>query len=247
MSERNYFAAKIEDLIRREAAGEPMVFSGFLTGEESAEAAAVCRRAGVPFCLYGGYEGAERKILAISSMEHDILLQCFPIALMQIQCGNASAISNRDVLGALMGTGIRRDVLGDIIVRDGKAVFFAAEHIKEFLIQNVTSVGRQNVKIAEAPPLFEIPEPCFEPVRTTVASLRADAVVGGLAHVSREQANRLIDSKSVFINHCLLEKKTKEVSAGDTLVIRGSGKWIIDECGELTKKGRSVLICRKYI
>lgn len=247
MSERNYFAAKIEDLVRREAAGEPMVFSGFLTGEEAAEAASVCRRLGAPFCLFGGYEGSERKMLAVSSMDRDSLLLCFPVVLLMIHCGDVSAISNRDVLGALMGTGIRRDVLGDIIVRDGQAVFFAAEHIKDFLIQNVTSVGRQNVKIAEAPPLFEIPEPHFESVRVTVASLRADAVVGGLAHVSREQANRLIDGKMVQINHCLLEKKTKEVCAGDCLVIRGSGKWIIDECGDLTKKGRSVLLCRKYI
>ncbi|MBQ8894091.1 MAG: hypothetical protein IJ043_06735 [Clostridia bacterium] len=247
MNEKNYFAGKIEDMISREAKGEAMVFSSFLTAEEGAEASMICRRASAPFCLYGGYDGSERKILAVSSLDQEVLLPCFPIVLMQIQGGDLSKITNRDVLGALMATGIRRDVLGDIIVRDGFALFFAADHIKDFLIQNVTSVGRQNVKLSEASEDFQIPEPHFEILRLTVASLRADAVIGGLARVSREQANRLIDGKYVFVNHTQLEKKTKEISAGDNIVIRGSGKWIVDECGDLTKKGRTVLICRKYI
>ncbi len=247
MNERNFFLGKIEDLIRREASGEAMVFSGFLTAEECAEAAAICRRFGAPFLLYGGYEDSERKMLAVSAMDVETLKLCFPMVLLQINGGNIASLTNRDVLGALMATGIRRDVLGDIIVRDGVALFFASEHIKDFLIQNVTSIGRQNVKLNAVSADFQVPPPHFEQLRITVASLRADAVVGGLARVSREQANRLIDGKFVYLNHSLLEKKTKEVHAGDGVVIRGSGKWIIDECGDLTKKGRAVLVCRKYI
>ena len=246
MNDKNYFAAKIQDLIRREENGEGMVFSNFLTAEEGAEAAAICKKAGASFVLYGGYPESERKMLAVSSLDEENLLACFPIVLLRLSGGDLSAVSHRDVLGALMGTGIRRELLGDIIVRDGKAVFFAAEHIKQFLIQNVTSVGRQNVTLEEAPLSFEIPKPHFEELRLTVASLRADAVVGGLCHCSREQANRLIDGKFVSVNHVLLEKKTKEIHAGDCVVVRGSGKWIVDQCGDLTKKGRAVLLCRKY-
>ena len=247
MNERNLFAGRIEDMIRREMSGETMVFSGFLTPEECVEASAICRNLGAPHLLYGGHENCERKILAISSYEEEMLRLCFPIVLLRVTGGDLSGLTNRDVLGALMGSGIRREVLGDIIVRDGQVLFFAADHIKDFLIQNITSVGRQNVKLSEAPPMYEIPEPHFEYLRITVASLRADAVVGGLAKTSREQANRLIEGKLVYVNHVLLEKKTKEVHAGDCIVIRGSGKWIIDECDDLTRKGRSVLVCRKYI
>lgn len=247
MRERDLFAGRIEDLIRRESAGESMVFSGFLTPEDCVEAEAICRRYGAPYCLYGGHESCERKMLAVSSFDRETLLLCFPISLIRVSCPDPSALSNRDVLGALMAQGIRREVLGDIIVRDGQVLFFATEHIKEFLIQNVTSIGRQSVQLSEAPPLYEIPAPHFDYLRITVASLRADAVVGGLAKTSREQANQLIDGKSVYLNHSLLEKKTKEVHPGDCLVIRGLGKWIIDDCSQQTRKGRSVLECRKYI
>ncbi len=247
MSEQDFFEGKIEDLISREKRGEAMVFSSFLTAEEAALAAKICKRAGAPFLLYGGYELAERQLLAISSMDIETLKMCFPIALLRLDGGDPSSLSNRDVLGALMATGIRRDVLGDIIVREGQALVFVAEHIKDFLIQEVNSVGRQRIQFIEAPLSYEIPEPRFEHLRLTVASLRLDAVVGGLVHLSREQASRMIDEKMVFVNHEAVSKKTKEVRAGDCLVVRGSGKWIIDECGDLTKKGRAILQCRKYI
>lgn len=246
MSE-SFFEGKILDLIRREKRGESMVFSAFLTAEESVTAGRICQKEGVSYMLFGGYDDAERKQLAISTMDCEMLKMWFPIVLLKLCGKEVSTLTNRDVLGAFMATGIRRDVLGDIIVRDGQALVFVSEHIKDFLVQNVTSVGRQNVQLMEAPQPYEIPELRFEYQRLTVASLRLDAVVGGLVHLSREQASRLIDEKMVFINHEPIDKKTKEIHAGDCLVVRGSGKWIIDECGDLTKKGRAILQCRKYI
>ncbi len=245
--EQPFFNGKIEDLIRREAKGESMVFSWFLTGEEAVLAQNICKKAGAPHFLYGGYDGAERKMLAVSQMDRELLKQCFPFSLLKLEGADLSGISNRDVLGALMSTGIRREMLGDIIAREGLVLVFVAEQIRNFLIQNVESVGRQKVHFIGARLSFEIPEPHFEFIRLTAASLRADAVIGGLIHCSREQASRLIDEKLVSLNHVLLSKKTKEVHAGDCIVVRGSGKWIVDECGDLSKKGRAILLCRKYI
>lgn len=245
--DQSFFNGKIEDLIRREAKGAAMAFSYFLTGEEAVLAQNICRKTGAPYFLFGGYDEAERKMLAVSDMDHDLLKQCFPVSLLKFEGAELSKLTNRDVLGALMSTGIRREMLGDIIARDGLVLVFVVEQIKEFLIQNVESVGRQKVHLIEAPISFEIPKPHFEFVRFTAASLRVDAIIGGLIHCSREHASRLIDEKLVLINHVLLTKKTKEVHAGDSIVVRGSGKWIVDECGDLSKKGRAILLCRKYI
>ncbi len=246
MDEQHYFSAKIEDLIRRESRGEGMVFSSFLSPEECVTAERICKRSGAPYILYGGHPEGERKMLAVSAYDPQILFGCFPIVLLKLSGNDLSLLSHRDVLGALMGAGIRRELIGDIIVRDGIAAFFAVDHIAEFLIQNVTSVGRQTVKIQDAPLDFVIPPQPFEELRITVASLRVDAVVGGLCRCSREQATRLIEGKFVMINHIPVDKKTKEIHPGDCIVVRGSGKWIVDQCGELTKKGRAVLRCRKY-
>ncbi len=246
MSEQDYFIGKIQDLIERESRGEAMVFSSFLTSEEGAMATSICKKARVPHLLYGGYEESERKMLAVSSVEESVLKQCFPMVLLRLS-GDLSGLSNRDVLGALMAAGIRRDVLGDIIVQDGLILVFTADFIKDFIVNNVTSIGRKRVKVAEVSADFEVPKRRFESSRVTVASLRIDAVVSGLAHISREQACRLIEGKMVLLNHMVLGKKTKEVRKGDSLVVRGYGKWIIDACEDLTKKGRIVIISRKYI
>lgn len=240
----DFLKARIEDLIRK---NDDYTFSHFLTAEEAAFAADLCKRNKAEFLFFGGYDDSERKMLAISSLDEQTLKSCFPITLLCIQGPMVDQLSNRDVLGALMATGIRREMLGDIIVRDGKALFFAADQIVDFLIQNVETIGRQRVTLSVAPFDFEIPPPQFEEMRITVASLRLDAVVGGIAHLSRDQAVRLIDERRVYLNHCLSTKKIKEVRAGDCLVLRGIGKWIIDCCDGVTKKGRAVISCKKYI
>lgn len=247
MSENDFLLARTEDLIWREANGEPMVFSSFLTAEEAALVGEFCAKRKAPHYLFGGYDDSERKMLSISEIEPEILKEAFPIVLLRIIGVDPNAISNRDVLGALMGTGIRREMLGDIIVRQGIAAFFVCEQIAEFLIQTVDSIGRYRVSLEVAESDFLVPPPLFESVRTTVPSLRMDAVISSIAHVSRDQAGKLIEDKLVQINHKTIEKKIKEINAGDRLVVRGFGKWIIDDCGELSKKGRIVLHCRKYI
>lgn len=224
-----------------------MAFSAFLSAEEGEIAASLCRKAKASYLLFGGQSECERKILAVSSLEEETLKLCFPIVLLKFEGRDLSDVSNRDVLGALMATGIRREMIGDIIARDGVVLAFVLDQIKDFLIQNVTSIGRNSVTLSAVDLDFELPPQKFELCRLTVASLRADAIVGGLLHLSREQATRLFDEKKVFVNHSAMLKKTKELEVGDSIAVRGFGKWIIDECGGETRKGRIILLCKKYI
>lgn len=247
MSERDFFKAKINDLIGRFEDGEEVVFSSFLTAEEALTADNLCSKYHIPHSFLGGYAESERKILAISALDEMTIEAISPITLLKIECAELASISNRDVLGALMGSGIRREMLGDIIIRQGVAAVFVLNLISEFLIQNISTIGRFKVKLTVADERFEIPSAVFEQQRVTAASLRLDAIVSSVAHISRDRASELIENKMVQINHIPSEKKTKEIHAGDCLVIRGVGKWIIDECGGLSKKGRVILHCRKYI
>ena len=247
MNQSELFAGKIMDLIRRSDSGRGMAFSSFLTAEEAAEAERICRREHVLFVLYGGYDDAERQILGISDMERDFLIPCFPLVLMRVVGAEVSLLTNRDVLGALMGAGIRREVLGDIIARKGEVYIFAMDHMANYLIQNITEIGRYRVKLEECPLDSPLPSLEFDVQRFTVPSLRVDAVVSSLSRTSREKSSELINGKLVYLNHSLVEKKTKEIQKGDSIVVRGHGKWIVDECDSMTKKGRIVLICRKYV
>ncbi|MBQ7096192.1 MAG: hypothetical protein IJN80_07090 [Clostridia bacterium] len=247
MNEQNYFGGKIHDLIRREAHGEEMVFSSFLTAEEGETAASICKNAGAPYLLYGGFDHAERKMLGVSSMEHTLLKPCFPIAMLSIEAYRPELISNRDILGAVMATGVRRDCLGDIVARKGVLLMVVAAHIAPFLIENLSKIGNQHVRLNEVYGEIHVPEPEYQSLRLTVASMRLDAVVAALAKISRDQACQMIEAGSISVNHIPVVKKTKEIFGGDRVVIRGKGKWILDSCDGTTKKGRIVLECKKYI
>ena len=198
----------------------------------------------MPFRLFGGYEGAERVMLAVYDSAAGIT--DFPIALIRVNAREPQRIKSSDILGALMATGVKREILGDIIARGGELLFFTEKRFADFWIQNVDSVGAFPVRLEYAPENTVIPPQTFSEIKGTVPSMRLDAVVAELCGVSREEACRLIETKQVQIDHVIIEKRTKEADAGQTLVVRRYGKWLIDDCSSFTKKGRIVLQCRKY-
>ena len=95
-------------------------WSGFLTPAEAAEAESVCRSLGADFVLEGGYEDAERRICVFRPKE--FWDEPEPLKVLRISVLKGSpALSHRDYLGSLLGLGIERSVVGDILVREDGA------------------------------------------------------------------------------------------------------------------------------
>ena len=85
--------------------------------------------------LYGGREEAERKILRFGSEAELGYEQPFPICCIRIRplsAKFADKLSHRDYLGALMGLGIKREVIGDIIVSDEKCHIFVLKDMAAY-------------------------------------------------------------------------------------------------------------------
>ena len=98
-------------------------FVGFLDEHQQAVARAVLREKGVSdFLFFGGYAEAERTILGVfpSFLPPDAAM--FPVAAVRFRYRSAATLTHRDVLGALLGEGIRREKLGDILCSEGQAV-----------------------------------------------------------------------------------------------------------------------------
>lgn len=93
------------------------VFSDFLNLEEQS----VLAKSYLPCVLYGGYEGAER---VVAGFGDNVCEQDFPIRCVEIKPVNkkfADKLSHRDFLGGLMNLGIKRELLGDIIIFENSA------------------------------------------------------------------------------------------------------------------------------
>ena len=220
-----------------------------------------------PLCFFwGGYPNAERTILwclpsyCRYQLTDDIPMQAafkedFTEELMplRIKTSGYVKLAHRDFLGAIIGLGIDRTVVGDILPDSDGAVIFVSASIAEFIKSELTYIGRDKVKVQNVtlPEDFDF-ERKFEKVHGTVASPRLDAVVSELARTSRESAKGLIHEGLVEHNYFTASESDREVANGDIISIRKSsgtkgGKFIVDNLDERSSKGRIKLAARRFI
>lgn len=245
----NILRSRIEDTVRLcEKRGVPC-FLGFLDLREQAEAHKLLRSltSDEQIAFYGGYDDAERSMLSISPAYYSIENADYPFCRVAFRYRIQKKLTHRDVLGTLMSLGIRRDAIGDILCGNGISVVFLREEICHYVCEQMDRIGGEGVTVidhydGELPISIE-----YESLHETVASPRLDNVVKALIHVSRERATELIHIGTVSLNHQPIESVSKTVSEGDVLSIRGFGRYLVDQIGPLTKKGRLALHARRRL
>ncbi len=196
--------------------------------------------------LFGGYDEAERQICSFFTYEDDV---DFPIAALRLKIKSKTAkLSHRDYLGSLLSMGIKREVIGDIVVMDEGAIVFCLEEIADYIADNLPKIGGAGVDIEKIASLGEISiERQFQKLSSTVSSLRGDAVVASALNLARSKASELIERGLVTLNYEQLKSTSAQIKNGDVLSARGYGKFKIVTDGHLTKKGRIHIDIYKYV
>lgn len=122
----------------------------FLTPAEQAEAIEYGRSLPVRPSFFGGYPEAERRLACFLP---DYLTEETFDPSQFITAVHASApfssLSHRDFLGSLMGLGIERQCVGDIIVKDQDCWFFLTCAIASHVLDSMVKVGRGGVSLEE--------------------------------------------------------------------------------------------------
>ena len=197
----------------------------------------------------GGYEGAERRML-IFVPEYAELDESELICAIRCSYYKEYELTHRDFLGALMGLGIERETVGDIIV--SKKELFADIVLKREMLQYVldtfSSAGRASLNVKEIP-LSELNDHVKETVVTTetVASPRFDAIVSCGFGISRDNASALIKSGRVFLDRRLVNAPDKTVTDGAIINSQGMGKFKVYITENVSKKGRIFIKIEKYV
>ena len=200
---------------------------------------------------FGGYEGAERKMLVFlpDYLEENALYEeDSPLVCLRAKFYEGDCPSHRDFLGALMGAGIAREVLGDICVGKDSCDFFVTAEISSYILQNFTSAGRAKVSLTRIT-LSEVsvPEPEVKEIKDTLASLRLDSVVSSGFRIGRSLAAQYISAGKAAVNGLPCEKPDKAVTEGDKISLRGMGKIKLKTVGGQTKKGRISVVIDRYV
>lgn len=219
-------------------------FTEFLTPAQTPLAFWAAKEAGVAARLSGGYEDAERVIARFAPP--DCWEEPWPIRALELQWPHQSAPTHRDLLGSVMGLGIRRGLVGDIVVEAEKAYLFAEAAMAEHIASVLTAAGRVHLQVAL---LDELPVPTppeGRPVRDTVSSPRLDAVVAAGFSVSRSKAAELINAGHVKLRHIPCLRTDAHVAEGDAISVRGLGRLQLCEIGQPTRKGRYPLSMLRF-
>lgn len=157
-------------------------------------------------------------------------------------------LSHKDVLGAIMGVGCEREVVGDIAFTDEGAQFVVQSTIADFFLSNLTQIGAANVSVEKiALEELQQKEEKIKEIKATVSALRLDAVAAAGYGVSRSRMAEEIKSQRVKVNFKEAKNAAQTVNVGDVISFRQRGRLEVAEINGLTKKGRTSVLLRRYI
>lgn len=245
--EERLLLARVLDKMEQAERRNVPAHTAFLSPQEQSAVQEVLKLAGGRGVFSGGYEGAERKVLACLP---DWMEQYGGDDLRFLRCSfrKEDKLTHRDFLGSLMGMGVARETVGDILVEEGSCDLVVLDTVADFLIQSWASAGRTALRVREiAAAELIVPQVKVQEIRDTVMTLRLDAVAASGFSMSRGKAAELIASGRVQLNWQECTKGDRTVKAGDVITARGFGKFEIAEVGGMSRKGRTAILLRRYV
>ena len=266
--------SRLDDLVRKSGRGEAAV-SSYLTPREAkyARIHLSSRLSAGTAVLWGGYPEAERvrvvilpdyteglvdpealmadPVAALCSAGLDDLADTLRDAVcpMLVKGSGFRELSHRDYLGSVLGLGLERDAIGDILIPDAhSAILLTDSRVGDFLTTQMEKVATDTVKVSRLPEGTSLGGTRrLQPVNDTVASERLDCVVAALCNLSREKAQMAVRSGIVELDYEAVEDCSATVDAPAVISVRGYGKFAVHAFDGTTRKGRVRLVAGKYV
>lgn len=242
-TENEILISRISDLYYKCVERNTPSFTNFLNEREISVCLNSLKTFGMTeFSFFGGYNNSQRKILGFGAAEVD-----FPISVIEFKYRKQDKLNHRQFLGTILSTGLKREMIGDIICKEGVTYVFVISQNADYIMSQINRVARVGVKtkIIKLDDFSYTPE--YKYTDYTVASLRLDAVVSAITGISREKTRTLILSKNVLVNHLEIDNLSAKLNISDVISIRKYGRYVLDEINGLTKKGRQKIKIKQYI
>lgn len=241
----------LKDLADRTYRANVYTFSDFLAMADLSDfyqAAADFKH--VSYSVWGGNEACERKMIRFGDPESLGYDEDFPITALLIKPvieKFSDDLNHRDFLGSLMNLGIERDVLGDIFVRENRAILFVKDSMADYIIENLYKIRHTQVKVERVEDIGSLSVSERRELSVSVASERIDGVVAKVYNLSRSESAELFVSGKIFLNGRLMENESRKLTPGDVVSVRGYGKFEFLELGGLSRKGKQYVKVSMYI
>lgn len=239
MEDEKLVIAKVMDKIRLNQKTNKITNTNMLDPVELAKVESLLKN--IEHITFGGYDLAERKVVFIGSENVN-----FDEYITLISIDSKKELTHRSVLGSILGLGIKREMIGDIVINENKCDVVVLKEISNFIVQNLNKVGREKVEVSTKA-ISEIltVKDTSKNMMITVASPRIDAVISACFGFSREMSAESIKREKVFLNHIEVKSTSKQIKEGDIISVRGYGRVkILEFTGETRKNRIRILICK---
>ncbi len=245
-----YLSCHIKDLLNNAKRRNEPQYSFFLREEEQEEISPILS-SGSLISSFFLPEDSERKILFVypSYLEkEEALNEASPITLLRIYPKSekfASPITHRDVLGAIMNLGLKREAIGDIIIHEKEAYVYLLSSIVEEVERSLSQIKNNKVMIEKLGSL--ICPYAISYIETTfqVSSIRLDAILSEVYNLSRDESKSAINDTLVKMSKHSVFKANTEPTINEAISLRGKGKFVyLGEVGK-SKKGKSIILVKK--
>ncbi len=202
--------------------------------------------------FWGGTAEAERARICISPFAELRTTPSRQVSCLEVR-GKfpAQTLNHRDFLGAVLGLGIRREMVGDIYYAGSDAAYILlCAELGPYVCQHLQEVGRYQVeaRLLELEDLDrELPPRRVKEVKGTVPSLRVDTVAGLGFGLSRSKIAPLIRGGQVKVNYQLVSQPSRPVAVGDMISLAGKGRIELISSRGKTRKGRIHLLIHRLV
>ncbi|MBM6841596.1 RNA-binding protein [[Clostridium] spiroforme] len=189
----------------------------------------------------GGFQNSESQRMIIAPAYYEIEDEDFSIVVVQIiYAKNFEKISHRDILGALMSLGIKRELFGDIVEKDGNYYLALDQNIYEYLKDHLTTIRHSKVKFVVCDEKIEV-ENQYLIRQFIVSSFRLDKIVSVFYRISRQKAAEFIRAGHVKVNHKPVEQINYLCNNRDIISFKRHGRVMFVDCQKQTRSDNHVV------
>lgn len=240
---------KISDLILQMELSYSYQLTEFLDPRQLQIALSVLGQAHVNYFVSTLIAPMEYTRVIIAPEYYQLEVSDFNLALVEIIYPQKFYnLSHRQVMGALLNQlGLRRSLLGDIIVADKQVQFFIDREKLDYLTNQVDKIASVPISFNEVSFSQLLRGERVDEILILVTSFRADNVLAKVIREPRAKVAKLIEQERIKFNYCLLQRGSQELKIGDLVSIRGYGRFQIKESLGQTKQGKYKIIINKMI
>lgn len=235
------FVKKILDYKQQALHNQRMILTPFLNPHEQDIVYKVIGTDEVKVLNYGGFLNAENKRMIICPEFYEVINDDYQVVIAEVVYNQQfGVLKHKDILGALMNIGIKRDCIGDI--DDGSDIYFTCtKQTFPFIVDNLKQIKKSKIKIRQVYQELEIQHQ-YTSKTFFLSSMRLDKVVSTFYKISRQAASESIRAGFVKVNHKVVEEVNFLCHNNDIISFKRHGRVKIVDEERTTKQGNFVVM-----